>query len=57
MTREDRLWTVDCVDKERVAGVSRERRGMKRSSGGAMGQFVIIIQIRTMIFICVELHK
>lgn len=29
MTRKDSLWIVDCVDKERVAGVSRERRGRK----------------------------
>lgn len=35
--------------KERVVGFPRKRRGRKGSSGGAMGQFVIIIQTRTMI--------
>ena len=40
--------------KERVVGVPRKRRGRKRSRGG---QFVIIIQTKTMIGKCVEQHK
>ena len=54
MTRKDSLWIVDSVDRERVVVVPRERRGRKGLSEGAMGQFVIIIQIRTMIFNCLE---